>query len=125
MVVDPGISQTTDSVARLVIEYWKLVRACGKTSDSLPDREARRFAAQVKYSELQLSTIVAHMGIRIVDFEGLPFTLGMAASADNHSDFDGAESLTVVQTIEPAILMDDKILATGRVLVGPPQEVGN
>lgn len=125
MVAEPAVSQSADSIARLIIEYWKLVKACGKTSDSLPDREAKRFASQVKYSVLQLSTIAAQMRIRIVDFEGQPFTLGMAASADNHSDFDGVESLIVIQTIEPAILMDDKILATGRVLVGPPQEVGS
>jgi len=125
MVAEPTVSQSADSVARLIIEYWKLVKACGKTSESLPDREARRFASHVKYSELQLSTIAALMGIRIVDFEGHPFTAGMAASADNHSDFDGVESLTVIQTIEPAILMDDKVLATGRVIVGPPQEVGS
>jgi hypothetical protein len=105
-------------IARLCVEYWKLARASQRAAGQLPEKDGKRLAAQVKFSDLQLSTIAGHMGLNVVSFDGESFTAGMPASADNGEDYSEDDDLVVVKTIEPAIVRDMKVIYKGRVLVG-------
>lgn len=105
-------------IARLCVEYWKLARASVRAAGQLPEKEGKRLAAQVKFSDLQLSTIAGQMGLSVVSFDEESFTAGMPVSADNGEDYGEDDDLVVVKTIEPAIVRDMKVIHKGRVLVG-------
>lgn len=110
-------SSGVDGVARLCVEYWKLMRASLRAADQLPERDGKRLIAQVKFSDLQLATISGQLGLNLVSFDGESFSDGMPASADNGEDFSQNEDLVVTKTIEPAVVREMKVVHKGRVLV--------
>ena len=110
-------SSGVDGVARLCVEYWKLMRASLRAADQLPEKDGKRLIAQVKFSNLQLATISGQLGLNLVSFDGEPFSVGMPASADNGDDFSQDEDLVVTKTIEPAVVREMKVVHKGRVLV--------
>lgn len=110
-------SSDVDGVARLCVEYWKLMQASLRAVDQLPEKDGRRLVAQVKFSDLQLKTISGRLGLDLVSFDGEAFLVGMPASADNGEDFGVDDELVVAKTIEPAVVRDMKVVHKGRVLV--------
>lgn len=110
-----GVDQ--ELVARLCVEYWKLVRASQRAAQQMPDKDGKRMAAQVKFSDLQLTTISGQLGLNLVSFDGEPFAAGMPASADNGEDFSEDDDLVVAKTLEPAVVREMKVVHKGRVLV--------
>jgi|GEM_PF-1172094 len=126
MVSNTSFSE--DTVARLCVEYWKLLRAANKAVRALSDTgeaSARRLEGQIRFSERQLQVIANDLGLKLIEFEGEPFRDGIAASSDNASDFDENDRLVVSRTIEPAVVKDMRVLSYGRVLVAlAPQDKG-
>jgi hypothetical protein len=47
-------SSDVDGVARLCVEYWKLMQASLRAADQLPEKDGKRLIAQVKFSDLQI-----------------------------------------------------------------------
>jgi hypothetical protein len=105
-------------IAHLCVEFWKLTKASQRAASQLPEREGKRLSAQVKFSDLQLSTIAGQMGLGVISFDGENYTAGMPASADNGDEYGDDDDLVVVKTIEPAIVRDMKVIHKGRVLIG-------
>lgn len=106
-----------DGVARLCVEYWKLMQASLRAADQLPEKDGKRLIAQVKFSDLQLKTISGRLGLNLVSFDGEAFLVGMPASADNGEDFGEDDELVVAKTLEPAVVREMKVVHKGRVLV--------
>lgn len=116
MVASPNAEP--EMIARLCVEYWKLAKASLRAASHLPEKDGKRLAAQVRFSDLQLLTIAGQMGMSVVSFDGENVTAGMPASADNGEDYGEDDDLVVITTIEPAIVRDMKVILKGRVLVG-------
>jgi hypothetical protein len=110
-----GVDQ--ELVARLCVEYWKLVRASQRAAQQLSEKDGKRIAAQVRFSDLQLTTISGQLGLNLISFDGETFAVGMPASADNGDDFSEDDDLVVTKTVEPAVVRDMKVVYKGRVLV--------
>lgn len=104
-------------LAGLFVDYWKLARGSARAADLLQEADSKRLLSQVKYATRQLNEYAERYGFRIVEFDGLAFEPGMAASADNADDFEDEELLVVTRTIEPAIVYDMRVIRTGRVVV--------
>lgn len=110
-------------LAALAVEYWKLMASYEKALDLVPEDKSRRYYSQLKFSSIQLQTILTQASLKIVSFEGEEFHAGLPASADNLADFDEGESVIVSRTLEPAIIDDMAVLSKGRVIVEKrPQE---
>ena len=110
----PDIEQT---LAGLLVDYWKLARAAGKATNSLPENDAKRLSSQVRYAEKQLQMASKQFGLRLIEFDGEDFNPGMAATADNFDEFDEETSLLVERTLEPTIVNNMRVVRQGRVLV--------
>lgn len=104
-------------LADLLVDYWKLARGSSKAARLLQQPESKRLLSQTKYAVRQLNGFADRFGFRIVEFDGLNFEPGMAASADNEDDFDNEAALIVAMTIEPAIIRDMRVVRPGRVIV--------
>ncbi len=110
---------STDAVAQLCVEFWKLSSATRKAIDRLPDNESRRLEGQLNFSDRQLAMLVDQLGLRLIDFEGEVFHAGLATSADNAGDYPEVVNLVVSKTLEPTVMADMKVIRSGRVLVQP------
>ncbi|WP_150525611.1 hypothetical protein [Roseibium sediminis] len=104
-------------LADLLVDYWKLARGAVKAAGQLQEAESKRLLSQTKYAVRQLNGFADRCGFRIVEFEGLVFEPGIAASADNEDDFENETALIVTRTIEPAIICDMRVVRPGRVIV--------
>ncbi|NEJ86663.1 hypothetical protein GR223_12050 [Rhizobium leguminosarum] len=113
------IEQTDDSaiVARLCVEQWKLLQRFSKAIELVPDGDRNRLASQIRYSELQLQSLAAEAGLKLITFDGELFGPGCPATADNLEDFSDEEGLIVEKPVEPAVVRDMRILQSGRVLL--------
>ncbi|MBA1349347.1 hypothetical protein [Rhizobium sp. WYCCWR 11146] len=111
--------QTDDSavVAKLCVEQWKLLQRFSKAIELVPDGDRNRLVSQVRYSELQLQSLAAEAGLKLITFDGELFGPGCPAKADNLEDFSDEEGLIVERTLEPAVVRNMHILQPGRVLL--------
>jgi hypothetical protein len=56
--------------------------------------------------------------MRLAEFDGQPYSVEMPASAVNADEFEGGDSLFVVDTLEPALIRDMSVISMGRVYLG-------
>jgi hypothetical protein len=106
-----------EAVSRLLTDYWKLLRSYERIAGELPDGKAEKVQAQIRYSAQRLDQFLAGAGIRLVCFDGEPFTPELPISAINAEDLEGCSETTVERTIEPTLLQVGAVLHTGKVLL--------
>jgi hypothetical protein len=106
-----------EAASRLLIEYWKLLRSYERTAGELPEAKAEKVNAQIRYSAQRLDQILEAESIRLVCFDGEPFTPELPVSAINAEDLEGCEETSVERTIEPTLLQGGSVLHTGKVLL--------
>ena len=119
MVSSSNTTFSTDAVAQLCVEFWKLSNATRKAIDRLPDSESRRLEGQLNFSDRQLAMLVDQLGLRLIYFEAEVFHAGLATSADNAADYPEEVDLVVSKTLEPTVMAAMKVIRLGRVLVQP------
>ena len=107
----------TEAASRLLVEYWKLLRSYERTAGELPESKADKVQAQIRYSAQRLDQILNDAQIRLVCFDGEPFSAELPVSAVNAEDLEGCEHPTVDRTLEPTLLQDGSVLHTGKVLL--------
>ena len=112
-----GKDDVISSLSALSVECWRLAMSFEKAISDLPEGKAQRYASQLRFSRMQLETIVAAHGLRLVTFDGEAFHDGLPTSADNLADFDEGCELVVQKTLEPTIIKDMNVVSKGRVLV--------
>ncbi len=103
--------------AKLVVEFWKLVRAYERSIPLLPPDHQTRAQAQLRFSANQLKSLLDEVQIVLVTFEGKTFEPNLPMSAVNADDFEDDDNLVVAQSIEPAIVQDGKVLLMGKVVL--------
>ena len=112
-------------LARLAVEYWKLLRSFERTVDFAPLDARTRLAAQARYAASRLEALLLDANMKIVSFEGVAFEVNLPAIAINGEDFVGQDNLVVDQTIEPAIVSDMAVLLMGKVLLQQSPKSGS
>lgn len=110
----------TESASRLLIDYWKLLRSYERTANELPEGKAEKVQAQIRYSTQRLDQVLEALNVRLVCFDGEPFSPELPVSAINAEDLKGAGESIVERTIEPTLLHEGSVLHTGKVLLKGP-----
>lgn len=106
-----------EAASRLLIEYWKLLRSYERAAGDLPESKAEKVRAQIRYSAQRLDQILSDASIRLVCFDGEPFSPELPVSAINAEDLEGSDQPTIERTLEPTLLQDGSVLHTGKVLL--------
>lgn len=109
-------------IAQLCQEYWKLASATEKAAELLPEKEAKRLSGQLKFSMRQLDVLMEKMGLRLVDFAGEPFHVGLSVSVENAGDYSEDEVLVIDRTLEPTVMSGMTKIRLGRVIVAPVEQ---
>jgi hypothetical protein len=112
-----SVQMGVEATSRLLIEYWKLLRSYERTAGDLPDGKAEKVHAQIRYSAQRFDQILSDASIRLVCFDGEPFSPELPVSAINAEDLEGCEHPTIERTLEPTLLRDGSVLHTGKVLL--------
>ena len=104
-----------DVIIGIAIETWRFRRVFKRMLTKLEVGEQQRYKNQLRWFEKKLEEFMAQVGWQIVDVEGQPFDLGMAATPLNIENFDSKDSLMVDQMLEPIIMGRDGLVKTGTV----------
>jgi hypothetical protein len=112
-----GQVQTEELPLGLTVESWRLRRMFQKSIDRRDITSARRQSNQVRYFHRKMEDPLTPLGLRIVELEGEPYHLGMAATALNAVNFDAEDDLFVDEMMEPVVMGADGDRRTGTMML--------
>ena len=112
------------TLAHLVVEYWKLLKAFERTIGRLPQEHVAKTTAQLRFSAGKLDSLLKDGGLNLVTFEGQKFEPNIPATALNVDDFTDGEILTIETTVEPAVVENMNVLLLGKVVLKKIEDGG-
>jgi hypothetical protein len=105
------------AIARLAVEYWRLLRLVERAVLVAPENVQERLKAQAGHAIVRFETILGEQKISIQEFDGMDFEVNLPVSPINGDDFRADSRLVVERTIEPAVICDMRVILTGKVLL--------
>jgi hypothetical protein len=105
-------------MARLAVEYWKLLRVLERALESVPEGRRERFASQRRYAADRLRDLLKEHQMSVQSFDGMDFETNLPASAVNGDEFPNHTDVVVARTIEPAVIADMRPIMMGKVYLG-------
>lgn len=108
---------STQRIARLAVEFWRLLRAYDRLREGLEGDTAGRFAAQSRFAASRLDLILGDAGLRVVTFDGQPYDPGLPVRALNADEFENDDGLVIGSTNEPTIVADGRVVLLGSVTI--------
>jgi hypothetical protein len=107
--------ENEETVARLAVEYWKLLRVLERALESVPEGRRERFASQGRYAAARLDELLKERQMSVQSFDGLKFEINLPASPVNADEFPNSTDVVVARTIEPAVIADMRPILMGKV----------
>jgi hypothetical protein len=104
-----------DSLLAIAMEAWRFGKVFERAIMKMDAGEQTRYAGQLRWFIKKVEESLAQSELRIVNVEGHPFDLGMAATPVNIEDFDAGDFLVVDQMLEPIVMGKEGLLKTGTV----------
>lgn len=105
------------SLIDLAVESWRFSRLFGKVVSKLDAGESGRYVNQLRYFQKKVEDGLEATGLKLVNVEGQPYDMGMAASALNLGDFGPDDVLLVDQMVEPIIMGPTGLRKQGTVML--------
>jgi hypothetical protein len=110
-----NMTDSDETMARLAVEYWKLLRVFERALDSVPEERRERFASQGRYAADRLDDLLRERKMSVQSFDGMDFEINLPASAVNGDEFPNRTDVVVARTIEPAVIADMRPVLMGKV----------
>jgi hypothetical protein len=104
------------AMAELAVQYWKLCLAFERELAFVPATRLQSGEAMLRFARRKLETILDRQAMRIVTFDGEPWSPALPASPINPDDIDTPDAI-VDATIEPTIMGASATLIAGKVLL--------
>ncbi|MET4524061.1 hypothetical protein [Bradyrhizobium sp. JR18.2] len=109
------MTDSEETMARLAVEYWKLLRVLDRALDSVPEDRRERYASQGRYAADRLDELLRDRKMSVQSFDGMDFEVNLPVSPVNGDEFQGRTDVVVARTIEPAIIADMRPVLMGKV----------
>ena len=103
------------ALAALAVQYWKLCEAFARELDFASADRVQAGEAQLRFARRRLEAILTEAGLRLVTYDGAPFTPEIPASPVNAEDV--GSGAIVGATIEPTITAGGSVLIAGKILL--------
>ena len=94
------MTDSDETMARLAVEYWKLLRVLERALDSVPEERRERFASQGRYAADRLDDLLRD-AMSVESFDGMDFEINLPASAVNGDEFPNRTDVVVARTSNP------------------------
>ena len=104
-----------NTLARLAVEYWKLLRAVERAVEVVPENAKERIASQARYAASRLETVLSEQNMSVQQFDGMAFEVNLPASAINGDEFQEGDTPIVERTLEPAVISNMRVVLMGKV----------
>lgn len=104
-------------LAELAVESWRFAKDYRRLVLKLDANEQNRFANKLNYFLQRLETCLADGGLTLVNLEGQPYEIGIAAHVLNLDEYSPGENLVIDQMIEPVIMGPNGVVKTGKAMV--------
>ena len=114
---DATADQRCEALSLIATEWFKTVRRLSKLIRDLTPEALERERAQLTFSRTRVTAALATNQLRMLDYQGLPFSSEIPPEPVNPEDFDTDEGLVVAETLEPTVLRDGRVIARGRVIL--------
>ncbi len=102
------------ALAKLAAEFWRLIKSYERTLTALPpDNKA---ASVLRNAERKLTTILEETGMKVVIYDGQTYSPNLAVAIINTDEFAPGEELIIGNTLEPTIVLDDRVLFVGKAV---------
>jgi hypothetical protein len=105
------------SLIDIAVESWRFSRLFGRVVSKLDAGESGRYINQLRYFQKKVEENLDTNGLKLVNVEGQPYDVGMAASALNLGDFGQDDVLLVDQMVEPIIMGPTGLRKQGTVML--------
>lgn len=105
------------SLIDIAVESWRFSRLFGRVVSKLDAGESGRYINQLRYFQKKVEENLDTNGLKLVNVEGQPYDVGMAASALNLGDFGQDDVLLVDQMVEPIIMGPTGLRRQGTVML--------
>lgn len=106
---DPG------ALAELAVHYWKLCLALERELAFAPEARVQSGEATLRFARRKLDSILDGQSMRLVTFDGEPWSPALPASPLNPEDVEG--DAVVDATIEPTIMGPSSPIVAGKILL--------
>ena len=106
-----------NNFAKLASDYWRLLRSYKKLIEESSPENYNRLKSNFRYAELRLTSTLNEYNIKIISYEGKPYTPHLAVSVLNGDEFNDIDGLIINQMIEPTVMMDERIIKMGKAIL--------
>ena len=87
--------QMEQSLIDIAVESWRFSRLFRNVINKLDAGDSGRYVNQLRYFQKKVEESLNSSGLKLVNIEGQPYDVGMAASALNLGDFGPHDVLVV------------------------------
>ena len=109
--------QMEQSLIDIAVESWRFSRLFRNVINKLDAGDSGRYVNQLRYFQKKVEESLNSSGLKLVNIEGQPYDVGMAASALNLGDFGPHDVLIVEQMVEPIIMGPNGLRKQGTVML--------
>ncbi len=109
--------QMEQSLIDIAVESWRFSRLFRNVINKLDAGDSGRYVNQLRYFQKKVEESLNSSGLKLVNIEGQPYDVGMAASALNLGDFGPDDVLIVDQMVEPIIMGPNGLRKQGTVML--------
>lgn len=116
------IEKLRDNLILIASELTRFQRIFEKAVSKLNVEEQGKYLSQYTWFSKRVQKALSDSDLRIINFEGQAYDIGMAVTPLNLDDFEKNDALFVMQTIEPTIMQGDSVCRVGTVILGRSAE---
>lgn len=109
----PKMEDMEHIIADMAVEIWRIRKVFERVILKLDAGEQNRYKSHFQWFIKRVEESLRQGGIKMVNIEGQPFDVGMAATPVNIEEFDANDTLVVDQMIEPIIMSKECLVRTG------------
>ena len=109
--------QMEQSLIDIAVESWRFSRLFRNVINKLDAGDSGRYVNQLRYFQKKVEESLNSSGLKLVNIEGQPYDVGMAASALNLGDFGPHDVLIVEQMVEPIIMGQNGLRKQGTAML--------
>ncbi|GAB3229356.1 hypothetical protein [Pseudaeromonas pectinilytica] len=109
--------QMEQSLIDIAVESWRFSRLFRNVINKVDAGDSGRYVNQLRYFQKKVEESLNSSGLKLVNIEGQPYDVGMAASALNLGDFGPHDVLIVEQMVEPIIMGQNGLRKQGTVML--------
>lgn len=116
--MDTETERLKNNLITIASELLRFQRVFEKAVSKLDIEEQNKYLSQYAWFSKRVLKALSDSDLRIINFEGQTYDLGMVPTPLNLGDFEPDDKLFVAQTIEPTIMQGDTVCKTGTVILG-------